>query len=144
MIKRNELLIQVNNLDESLTHIAKWKKSIWKGYILHYWIYTTHWERWDFPGGSEVKNPPAMQELLEMWVWSLGRENTQKEVVATHSSILVWRIPWTEEPGGLGPWSCEVLVTTEATVHIGKGKILQMVNRSVVTKGFSGRKLWKK
>ena len=48
-----------------------------------------------------VKNPPAMQERQEMKVWSLGRENPLREEMATHSSILAWRISWTEEPGGL-------------------------------------------
>ena len=51
-----------------------------------------------------VKNPPAMQEPQEpqeMWVQSQGREDPLEEDVATHSSILAWRIPWTEEPGGL-------------------------------------------
>ena len=47
-----------------------------------------------------VKNPPAMQELR---VRSLGREDPLEEGMATHSSILAWRIPWTEEPGGLQP-----------------------------------------
>ena len=45
-----------------------------------------------------VKNPPAM---LETWVPSLGQEDPLEEGMATHSSILAWRIPWTEEPGGL-------------------------------------------
>ena len=45
-----------------------------------------------------VKNPPAMQET---WVQSLGRENPLEEEMVTHSSILTWTIPWTEEPGGL-------------------------------------------
>ena len=51
-----------------------------------------------FPGGSVVKNPPAMQEML---VQSLGQEDPLEKEVATHSSNLVWEIPWTEEPGGL-------------------------------------------
>ena len=51
-----------------------------------------------FPGGSMVKNPPTMQET---WVRSLGQEDPLEEGMATHSSILAWRIPWTEEPGGL-------------------------------------------
>ena len=54
-----------------------------------------------FPGGSVVKNLPAMQELQEMWVQSLGREDPLEEGMATHSNIFAWRIPWTEEPGGL-------------------------------------------
>ena len=45
-----------------------------------------------------VKNLPAMQET---WVWSLDWEDPMEEGLATHSSILAWRIPWTEEPGGL-------------------------------------------
>ena len=54
--------------------------------------------RQDFPGGLAVKNPPEMQG---MWVWSLHREDPLEEGTATHSSILAWRIPWMEEPGGL-------------------------------------------
>ena len=45
-----------------------------------------------------VENSPAMQE---MWVRSLGREDPLEKEMATHSSIPAWRIPWTEEPGGL-------------------------------------------
>ena len=54
-----------------------------------------------FLGGSAVKNPPAMQKLQETWVRSLGGKDPLEEGIATHSSILAWRIPWTEEPGGL-------------------------------------------
>ena len=56
---------------------------------------------WGFPGGSAVKNLPAMQETQEMQVQSLGWEDSLEEGMATHSSILAWRIPWTEEHGGL-------------------------------------------
>ena len=45
-----------------------------------------------------VKNPPAMQET---WVPSLGREDALEEEMETHSSILAWRVSWTEEPGRL-------------------------------------------
>ena len=45
-----------------------------------------------------VKNPPAMQET---WVPSLGREDPLEEEMETHSSILAWRVSWTEEPGRL-------------------------------------------
>ena len=48
-----------------------------------------------------VKNPPAVQETEETWVPSLGREDPLEKGMATHSSILAWRIPWTEKPGGL-------------------------------------------
>ena len=53
---------------------------------------------WGFPGGTVVKNRLSMQEP---WVRSLGWEDPLEEEMATHSSILAWRIPWTEEPGGL-------------------------------------------
>ena len=45
-----------------------------------------------------VKILPAMQET---WVQSLGQEDPMEKEMATHSSILAWRIPWTEKPGGL-------------------------------------------
>ena len=54
-----------------------------------------------FQGGSVVKNLPAMQEMQEMQFRSLGWEDVLEEGMATHFSILAWRIPWTEEPGGL-------------------------------------------
>ena len=50
-----------------------------------------------------VKNLPAMQEPQEMRVSSLGWEDPLEEGMATHPSILAWRIPWTEEPGRLQP-----------------------------------------
>ena len=55
----------------------------------------------DSPAGSVVKNTPAVQETQEMWVRSLGWEAPLEEGMATCSSIFAWRIPWTEEPGGL-------------------------------------------
>ena len=45
-----------------------------------------------------VKNPLAVQEI---WVWSLGQEDVLEKGMATHSSVLAWRIPWTENPGRL-------------------------------------------
>ena len=54
-----------------------------------------------FLGGSEAKNPPAVQEPQETWVRYLSQEVFLEEGIATHSSILAWRIPWTEEPGRL-------------------------------------------
>ena len=74
-----------------------------------------------FPGGSVVKNPHAM---LETWVPSLGQEDSLEEEMATHSSILTWRISWTEEPGGLQSMGCKELDMTEVTEHActpGKG-----------------------
>ena len=48
-----------------------------------------------------VKNPHAMQETHETWVWSLGWEDPLEKEMATHSSTIAWKILWTEEPGGL-------------------------------------------
>ena len=48
-----------------------------------------------------IKNPPVMQETQETWVQALGQEDPLEEGMAIHSRILAWRIPRTEEPGGL-------------------------------------------
>ena len=93
-----------------------WLKSYptWNGFITHMedWFYplpSSTFQRvclalWKCYGastmGQQVKNPPAMQE---MQVQSLSQEDLLEESMATHSSILSWRIPRTEEPGGL--WS---------------------------------------
>ena len=61
-----------------------------------------------------VKNPPAMQET---WVWSLGWEDLLEEGMATHSSILAWRIPWTEEPGRLESMGLQTVRHDWATKH---------------------------
>ena len=73
-------------------------------YLLHYLM--------GFPGGSDGKELPAIQET---WVWSLGQEDTPEKGLATHSIILAWRIPWTEEPGGL--WGHKELDTTDSHTH---------------------------
>ena len=57
-----------------------------------------------------VKNPPAMQETP---VRFLGWEDPLEKGKATHSSILTWGIPWTEEPGGLSPWGRKKSDTNE-------------------------------
>ena len=54
-----------------------------------------------FPGGSAVKNLPAMQETQEMQIQTLGQKDPLEKGIATHSTILAWRIPWTEKPGEL-------------------------------------------
>ena len=56
-----------------------------------------------FPSGSAVKNLPVMQDLQETQVQSLGQEDPVEEGMATHSSVLAWRIPWTEELVGCRP-----------------------------------------
>ena len=59
-----------------------------------------------------VKNVAAMQETR---VQSLGQEDPLEEGMATHSGILAWRVPWTEEPGGLQPWGHKQSEMTEVT-----------------------------
>ena len=63
----------------------------------------------NFPGGSAVKNPPAMQEPQEMRVRSLGWEDSLEEGMATQSSILARIIPWTEEPGRLQSMGSQIV-----------------------------------
>ena len=60
-----------------------------------------------------VKNPPAIQETQETWVQSLSQEDPLKKKMATHSSILAWKCPWTEEPSGLQSMDRKELDTTE-------------------------------
>ena len=57
-----------------------------------------------------VKNLPAVKEI---WVPSLGREDPLEKGMSTHFSILAWKIPWTEEPGGHSPWGLRELAMTE-------------------------------
>ena len=56
-----------------------------------------------------VKNLPANAEDVEAQVQSLGREDPLEESTATHSSVLAWRIPWTEEPSGLQSMGSQTL-----------------------------------
>ena len=69
---------------------------------------------------QSVNNLPAIQET---WVRSLGREGPLKKETATHSSILIWKIPWTEELGGLSSWGHKELgynVVTKPQLNVHK------------------------
>ena len=61
---------------------------------------------------QRVESLPAMQKT---WVGSLGWENPLEEEMATHSSVLTWRIPWTEEPGGLQSMESQRVRQDQAT-----------------------------
>ena len=56
-----------------------------------------------FPGGTSGKESACQRRRHQTRFRSLGQEDPLQEGMATHSSILAWRIPWTEEPGGYGP-----------------------------------------
>ena len=68
-----------------------WVKDAWQRNIIYC-------QSQGFPYGSVVRNLPAMQETQ---VQSLGQEDPLQEEMATHSSIFAWKLPWTEELGGL-------------------------------------------
>ena len=74
-------------------------------YIMYVYIYIYT------PGCSEVK--ASAHDAGETWVQSLGRKDPLEKEMATHSSILAWGIPWTEEPSGLESMGCKESDTTE-------------------------------
>ena len=70
-------------------------------WIRHCWVTELNWSDCFYvglPGVSMVKNLFAMQEI---WAWFLGQDDPLEVGMATHSNILAWEIPWTEQPGGL-------------------------------------------
>ena len=68
-----------------------------------------------FPDSSVVKNLPTMQET---WVWSLDWEDPLEKGMATHPSILAWRIQWTEEPGGIQSIGSQIFLFSTSCVGI--------------------------
>ena len=69
--------------------------------LVRLWTLRFIWACWDFPSGSVVKNPFAVPEMQETWVRSLDQEAPLEKGMAIYSRIFDWRIPRTEEPGGL-------------------------------------------
>ena len=63
-----------------------------------------------FPGGTKGKESPAIQEIQ---VWALCQEDPLEKEMATHSRVLAWQVPWTEEPGRTISWSPKESDTTE-------------------------------
>ena len=63
---------------------------------------------------QRVKNLPTNRET---WVQSLSREATLEKEMATHSSIIVWRVPWTEDLGSYNLWGCKESDMTEQLIH---------------------------
>ena len=91
-VNHSLLILGLSPMSFSCVWSLTWKKQIYFSYL--------HLLKFD-RSGSAVKNPPATHEPQETWLRSLGWEDTLEEGMATHSSILAWRIPWTEKPGRL-------------------------------------------
>ena len=93
------ILPKINKIDIPVARLTKQKREYhhhqWEGISLE----TTQYIKKD--SKKRVKNPPAMQETQKMWIRSLGQEYTPGGGNGNHSRILTWKIPWTEEPGGL-------------------------------------------
>ena len=75
---------------------------------------------WVIYSGSVIKNSPAMQEPQETRVRSLDPADPSEKGIATRSSILAWRTPWTRSLAGYSPWGHKESDTTEVTEHIHK------------------------
>ena len=131
--------------------IDEWIMKMW---CVNTHIHThTHTHTRGFPTGSVGENPPAMQEPQEMWVWSLGQEDPLQESMATHSSILTWRIPWTEDLVGYSPQSRKKLDMTEVIEHsqihqtcnywgqvlLAKATLLEVIRKRIKTRLFSSK-----
>ena len=99
--------------------LCQMKKSTWnlnvKNHISYSWAYI-FWRSLCFPGGPAVTNL-AVQEVQETWVQSLNQDEPLKEEMATHSSILTWKIPWTEEPIGWTTVHGVTKVQTRLSMH---------------------------
>ena len=80
----------------------------------YYYLWLAYWGLLGFSGGSDVRNLPAMEET---WVWSLDQEDPLEKGMATHTSILAWKVPWTEEPGGLQSMGYKESDRSEWLIH---------------------------
>ena len=94
------VLCDVSVLTDHWPSPYTYHRGVWLIQDLTTHVTMVYWCGWVFPGGSAVKNLPAVQEL-QMWVRSLGQEDPLEEGMTTHSSILAWTVLWTEKPGRL-------------------------------------------
>ena len=99
---------RLTNLENELMtagHTAILKMDSQQGHTVHHWgLWSALYDSLDGRGvwgRMDTWMHLPMQETEEMQVWSLGRDDPLEEDMTTHCSILAWRIPWTEEPGGL-------------------------------------------
>ena len=70
---------------------------------------------WVKEKAQTVKNLPA---VLQTWVWSLGGKDPLEKGMSTHSGTLAWRVPWTEEPGGLQRMGPQMAGHDRAGTHV--------------------------
>ena len=103
----SEILLSRLSNSEYTNYIYNWCR-----YIIYIHIYPSIWVSLV---AQMVKNPPALQET---WLWSVAWEDPLEEGMATHSSILTWRMPWTEEPGGLQSMGSQRVRHGWVTKHI--------------------------
>ena len=97
-------------------------------------------EKWFIPGGSDWdENLPAM---LETWVQSPGWEDSLEKEMVTHSSILAWKILWTEDPGGLQSIGSQRVGHDWATKHAGRNKKFQVLFLSQTFVAFVARNVF--
>ena len=75
-------------------------------------------QSWGFPGGASGKEPTCQCRKHETWVRSLSWEDPLEKGMATHSSILAWRIPWIEEPGRLQPTGSQSWTRLSDEAHV--------------------------
>ena len=94
-------------------------------------LYYLHRGYMGFPGDS-VGICLLMKETQEMWFRSLSWEDSLDEGMATHSNILAWEIPWTEETSGYNPWGHSTEATEQACMHTVKTKIIQSSSSTLI------------
>ena len=100
LIHRNNFFRNLNKNNDLSSTLKSSKPFIWASQV-------AQWKRICLP----------MQETLETRVWSLGQEDPLEEEMATHSSILAWKIPWKRSLAGCSPWGCKELDTLEHPLH---------------------------
>ena len=100
--------------------VSPWTTQVWTTWFVLYMGFkkivntTVLHAPWASLVAQRLKRLPAMRET---WVRSLGREDSLEKEMATHSSILAWRIPWMEEPGGSSPWGHKESVDMNEQLH---------------------------
>ena len=112
-----------------------YKNPLWKPFMI-YWA--PFFPPRAFLVAQTIKNLPAMWET---WVWSMGWEDPLQKGIAIHSSILAWRIPWTEEPGGLQSMGLQRVghnwsTNTFTLFFLRQNSLFHLIFRATVSTGY--------